>query len=142
MEKQICKFCGRTFEVTDNRCAVCAAKLARGAKLTINYADRVRELEEEGMTTSDAQGVADAEIAKAARVQNKFTVKRKASVKALEAKLQEEFEASEEYEFATPNNFSEVEADYFRHAAALAQQKLIDVSQATHDILEALIPST
>ena len=31
------------------------------------YADRVRELEEEGLTTSDAQGVADAEVLRGAQ---------------------------------------------------------------------------
>ena len=30
-----CKFCGRTFDVKENTCAVCSAKLSRGVTLTV-----------------------------------------------------------------------------------------------------------
>ena len=35
--KPCCKFCGRTFEVKEHICAVCMAKLSRGARLTVKF---------------------------------------------------------------------------------------------------------
>lgn len=37
--KQVCRYCGRTLDVTDFRCSVCAAKLSRGVSLTVKHPD-------------------------------------------------------------------------------------------------------
>ena len=42
-------------------------ELKRRVQTMKTYAERVRELEEEGLTTSDAQGVADAEVLRGAQ---------------------------------------------------------------------------
>ena len=51
--KQWCKFCGCTFEVKDFTCAVCQAKLDRGATLTVKYSPKKKTRDIQSKNPSD-----------------------------------------------------------------------------------------